>query len=194
MSDDEISVTQEQLLWCDRLWSSLKIGAKWILPVVGVYTKRSEDTLVLTELYFSTPVPDAFGSTAFDSHDWVVSVGTILNWRVIEEIELSRDWQGEVVEQWPRHMIGKVAVCSADCGTIIRAEPYKAGRHYVQLKKSESNYGNRTVCPSCGLAGFKEEWNDAWVIVDDSANQLRKELGITSLDEPELVGWKGEEE
>ena len=91
-------------------------------------------------------------------------------------------------------MIGKVAVCSADCGTIIRAEPYKAGRHYVQLKKSESNYGNRTVCPSCGLAGFKEEWNDAWVIVDDSANQLRKELGITSLDEPELVGSKGEEE
>lgn len=178
MSDDEISVTQEQLLWCDRLWSSLKIGAKWILPVVGVYTKRSEDTLVLTELYFSTPVPDAFGSTAFDSHDWVVSVGTILNWRVIEEIELSRDWQGEVVDQWPRHMIGKVAVCSADCGTIIRAEPYKAGRHYVQLKKAESNYGSRTVCPSCGLGGFKEEWNDAWVIVDDSANQLRKELGI----------------
>ena len=183
LNDEELSVTQEQLLWCERLWSSLKIGAKWILPIVGVYTKKSEATLALTELYFSTPVPDAFGSTAFDSHDWVVSVGTILNWRVIEEIELSRDWHGEVVDEWPRHMIGKVAVCSEDCGTIIRAEPYKAGRHYVQLKRADK--GKRTVCPSCARSGFKEEWNDAWVVVDDSANQLRRELGIQSNQEEE---------
>ena len=117
MTDEEVSITQEQILWCDRLWSSLKIGAKWILPVVGVYTKTSENTLSLTELYFSTPTPDAFGSTAFDSHDWVLTVGTILNWDITEDIELARDWHGEVIDEWPTHMIGQVDVCSARCGT-----------------------------------------------------------------------------
>jgi len=42
-----------------------------------------------------------------------------------------------------------------------------------------------TVCPSCSRAGFKEEWNDAWVIVDDSATQLRKKLGIDYVGEEE---------
>ena len=189
MSEEEAMISRDQLLWCERLWSSLKIGAKWILPVVGVYEKTSENSLALVELYFSTPTPDAFGSTAFDSHDWVLTVASILNWRVTEEIELARDWHGEVVEEWPRHMIGKVAVCSADCGTIIRAEPYQAGKHYVQLKKAR--HSRLTVCPSCSLSGFKEEWNDAWVIVDDSATQLRKKLGI---EQSELQGWEGEEE
>tara|TARA_R100000995_G_scaffold41700_1_gene19419 strand:+ start:3526 stop:4065 length:540 start_codon:yes stop_codon:yes gene_type:complete len=175
LTDEEVSISQEQILWCDRLWSSLKIGAKWILPVVGVYTKTSENALSLTELYFSTPTPDAFGSTAFDSHDWVLTVGTILNWDITEDIELARDWHGEVIDEWPTHMIGQVDVCSARCGTIIRAEPYRAGEHYVQLKKSD---GKGTMCPTCNKVGFDRVWTDAWVVVDDSATQMRRRLGI----------------
>lgn len=181
MSEEELPISPEQLIWCDRLWSSLKIGAKWILPMVGVYVKDSENGLTLTELYFSTPVPDAFGNTAFDSHDWVRLAGQLLNWQIEEDIELARDWSGEVVNEWPTSMLGQVAVCSCKCGTIIRAEPYQAGKYYTQLDSSEEGVS----CPTCQKAGFEKEWGGAWVVVDDSASKLRKKLGIPKEEEEE---------
>lgn len=63
MSEDA-EISNEQLAWCDRLWSSLRVGGKWQLPNVGIYIKTSDESLTLTELYFSRPTPDAFGNTA----------------------------------------------------------------------------------------------------------------------------------
>ena len=183
-SDDELPISREQLAWCDRLWTSLKQGARWILPQVGVYTKTSPSTLALTELYFSTPVPDAFGGTAFDSHDWVRLAGSILNWTIDEEIEIARDWNGDIVENWPKELIGQVAVCSYKCGTIVRAEPYQAGKYYTQLHvtfdigPSSLKGPMRVDCPTCGEDGFEDIWCEAWVVVDDSATKLRESLGI----------------
>mgnify|MGYP003122631751 FL=1 len=188
MSDDELPISPDQLIWCERLWSSLKVGASWILPMVGVYQKTSSNRLTLTELYFSTPVPDAFGNTAFDSHDWVRLAGSLLNWEIEEEIELARDWNGQVVKEWPKHMLGQVAVCDCKCGTIVRAEPYQSGKYFTQLEEAtvftsrmtdlENSQIAWVQCPTCGKPGFGEEWSGAWVVVDDSASRLRRSLGI----------------
>ena len=110
---EDVEITNEQLAWCDRLWTSLRIGGKWQLPNVGIYIKTGEDSLILTELYFSRPTPDAFGSNAFDTHDWVIQAGNILNWRIDSNIERAFDWSGEPVEEWAENRIGDVAVCDS---------------------------------------------------------------------------------
>ena len=165
MSEDA-EISNEQLAWCDRLWSSLRVGGKWQLPNVGIYIKTSDESLTLTELYFSRPTPDAFGNTAFDTHDWVIQAATILNWKVDTNIERSFDWSGEAVEEWPDDRIGDVAVCEANCGAIIRAEPFEPGKYYFKMENQS--------CPCCGKKGFSKDWVGHWVVIDDTATKLKR--------------------
>jgi RNA polymerase subunit RPABC4/transcription elongation factor Spt4 len=94
--------------------------------------------------------------------------GTLLNWRVEEEIELAYDWDGEQVDNWPEDRIGDVAICEAKCGAIIRAEPYQPGRYYTQM------VSNR--CPCCNEIGFSDDWLNHWVVIDDTATKLKRRM------------------
>ena len=163
---EDVEITNEQLAWCDRLWTSLRMGGKWQLPNVGIYIKTGEDSLILTELYFSRPTPDAFGSNAFDTHDWVIKAGNILNWRIDSNIESAFDWSGEPVEEWAENRIGDVAVCDSNCGAIIRAEPFEPGKYYFKMESEN--------CPCCGEKGFSKDWVGYWVIIDDTATRLKR--------------------
>ena len=189
----DFEVTQHQVDWCDRLWTSLKIGASWTLPTVGVYQKTGHYQLTLTELFFSSPTPDAFGNDAFDNHDWVIYVAGLLNWSVETEIERAFDWSGEEITMWDSDRIGDVAVCSKNCGAVIRIEPYEAGNHYTQITRADIKTGvdewdsivEQGSCPCCDLPAFGKEWVGCWVVVDDKAARLKILNQITKESEEE---------
>lgn len=161
-------VSNHQIEWCDRLWTSLKIDASWTLPSVGIYVKTGTYELTLNELFFSKPTPDAFGMNAFDTHDWVIYVAGLLNWNVKTEIVKAHDWDGNEVEMWDSSRVGEVDVCSKKCGAVIRIEPYVAGNHYTQID-------DKGVCPCCDQIGFESQWFNCWVVVDDRAARLKIE-------------------
>ena len=69
----------------------------------------------------------------------------------------------------PEEKIGKVAVCSNQCGAIIRVIPVSTGVTYVQISEDG-------VCPVCGIQdSIEEELRGIHCVVDDTSVFYRQE-------------------
>ena len=64
-----VTTTDNQLKFALRLWESLAIEGKWVLPNVGVYVRTGERTLALREMHTGTVVSE--DTNLFDHHDYI---------------------------------------------------------------------------------------------------------------------------
>ena len=160
--------TQKDIEWAYRLWGSLALGGTWTLPAVGVYVKTSPNTLALGIIHNSKPIDDQFGNSIFDRHDWIVGLGELVGWSVIEDVQEAYDEMDEQIII-PNEDIGNVALCEAKCGAIFRVEELRAGVQYVRISMEGQ-------CPVCGeIEAIDEELRGLHVVVDDSAYILKQE-------------------
>ncbi len=157
------SVNIDQARFAVRLWSSLKIGGTWTLPSVGVYKRVGEKTLVLTEIHAGEPLSNL---GLFEHHDFIVRFANEIGWAVYEEIERAYDKEHQELNI-PEDAIGRVTVCSADCGTVIRVEPVDVWKQYHKIEKGS--------CPHCGKKGLDKSWEGLHVVIDTTSVKLRKE-------------------
>ena len=153
----------DQARFAVRLWSSLKIGSgTWTLPSVGVYKRTGERTLVLTEIHAGEPLTNL---GLFEHHDFIVRFANTIGWVVYEEIERAYDKEHQELNI-PEDAIGRVTVCSADCGTVIRVEPVDVWKQYHKIEKG--------ICPHCGKKGLNKSWEGLHVVIDTTSVKLRK--------------------
>ena len=124
--------TQKDIEWAYRLWNGLAIGGTWTLPDVGVYVRVDQNVLALGIIHNSKPSDDAFGQSVFDRHDWIVALGELLQWNVIEQIQEAYDEDDQQIRINPDD-VGNVSLCQAKCGAILRVEELVAGVQYVRI-------------------------------------------------------------
>jgi len=163
MTPDMFSV--EQARFAVRLWKSMAIGSgTWTLPGVGKYRRTGDTTLTLIEIHAGNPVNAVLGNV-FDRHDFIVKFANQVGWIVYENVEKAYD--AEKVElNVPNEEIGRVAVCSADCGTVIRIEPVDVWKRFHKIEEG--------VCPVCLDDGFSDDWNGIHVVIDEKSVMLRR--------------------
>ncbi len=158
--------SKEDVDWAVNLWGSLKIEGTWTLPAVGVYRRTGANTMSLTHIHASRPNPDVFGQSLFDKHDWIVALGEVLGWTIIEEVEEAWDEDDERILV-PLNSIGDAGVCSNKCGAIFTVQPIKAGVPYYKIDQDGT-------CPICMKKDSVPNYlRDMHVVVDDSAYLLK---------------------
>lgn len=162
-----MAISDNQIRFALRLWESLAIGGKWILPNVGVYVKTGESTLTLTELHTNTVIES--DQNLFDSHDWIVGLANRVGWVVFDDIQLAHDVDGKP-RNIPENMIGSVAACGNGCGIVIRVEPPTPWVAFEVINDGE--------CPHCKERGFGVEWNGVHVVVDDRSVRTLAQMQI----------------
>jgi len=167
-----MAITDNQIRFALRLWESLAIGGKWVLPNVGVYIRTGDTTLTLTELHTNAVVEE--DRNLFDSHDWIVELANQIGWVIYDEIQIAHDVEGKP-RNIPMDMIGRVAACSNGCGIVIRVEPPTPWTAFEIIKEG--------ICPHCKQTGFDTEWNDIHVVVDDKSVKTLAQRGIHNEEE-----------
>ena len=158
-----VTTTDNQLKFALRLWESLAIDGKWVLPNVGVYVRTGERALALREMHTGAVLSE--DANLFDHHDYIAHLASQVGWVVHEDIRIAYDAQG-VERNIPADWIGKVDVCSNKCGAVIRVEPASPWEIYHEIKDG--------TCPVCKECGFDREWNNIHVVVDDRAVRLKQ--------------------
>lgn len=158
-------ITEDEVIWAFRLWTGLREGGKWVVPDLGIYTREGENTLVLTELFSATPTHEEGERSLFDTHDYLVLLGKEIGWEVIVSIEKAYNQEGDVL-MIPEDRYGQAAVCSNQCGAIIRIEPPEPAKVFIQITDNE--------CPCCGERGFDDDWEGLHVIVDDTGARIKQ--------------------
>ena len=159
--------TQRDIEWAYRLWNGLALGGTWTLPEVGVYVRTGDTQLTLGIMHSSKPVDDAFGSSIFDRHDWIVGLSELIGWNVKEDIHEAFDsYDDQIVVK--DGDIGNVALCDTGCGAIIRIVALEAGVQYIPISMEGQ-------CPLCGeLEAIPHEMRGKHVVVDDSAYLMKQ--------------------
>ena len=158
-------ITEDEVIWAFRLWNGLAEGGRWVVPDLGIYQRTGENTLTLTELYAATPEHIAGERSLFDTHDYLVLLGNEIGWTVDLGIEKSYNQEGEVLTI-TADRYGQAAVCSKQCGTIVRIEPPEPAKIFVQLTDRK--------CPTCGEVGFTKAWDGLHVFVDDTGARIKQ--------------------
>ena len=175
--------TQKDIEWAYRLWNGLAIGGTWTLPDVGVYVRVDQNVLALGIIHNSKPSDDAFGQSVFDRHDWIVALGELLQWNVIEQIQEAYDEDDQQIRINPDD-VGNVSLCQAKCGAILRVEELVAGVQYVRI----SDEGH---CPLCGeVEAIDEDMRGLHVVVDSTAYDIKQKLLEKSLMDDAIVASK----
>jgi len=158
---------QTDIQWAYRLWTSMTLGGNWTLPGVGVYVRTGPAELTLTTIYSAKPHTDAFGNSIFDKHDWIVGLGEIMGFTILENVEVAFDETDEIMNI-PKEKVGHVAICEARCGAIFKVNPLSAGVAYVKIDSERT-------CPVCGEQGAVEPaLEGVHCVVDDSSVILKK--------------------
>tara|TARA_R100001510_G_C7655044_1_gene213976 strand:+ start:2213 stop:2779 length:567 start_codon:yes stop_codon:yes gene_type:complete len=180
--------TQKDIEWAYRLWNGLAIGGTWTLPDVGVYVRVDQNVLALGIIHNSKPSDDAFGQSVFDRHDWIVGLGELLQWNVIEQIQEAYDEEQQQIRINPDD-VGNVSLCQARCGAILRVEELVAGVQYLRI----SDEGQ---CPLCGeIEAIDEDMRGLHVVIDSTAYDIKqKKLLEKSLMDDAIVASEPKEE
>jgi hypothetical protein len=162
-------ITEEDCIWAIQLWGGLAEGGRWIVPDLGVYERTGENQIVLVELYAALPTHKMTkeSRTLFDDHEYLVELGKHIGWEVGLAIEKAWNQEGEVLNI-PEDRYGEAAVCSKQCGTIVRIEPPEPGKIMIQITDRK--------CPTCGKQGFTKAWDNLHVVMDDRGARIKQIL------------------
>tara|TARA_R110002050_G_scaffold5844_25_gene25186 strand:- start:56 stop:559 length:504 start_codon:yes stop_codon:yes gene_type:complete len=158
-------ISEDEVIWAIRTFTSLRIGGRWHVNGVGVYERTGVDELTLVEIHQGKPkILDYNEMSLFESHDHLQLLAEELGWKMIQSVEKAWDYDGKLMNI-PDELIGRAAVCDADCGVIVRVEPAESGTVHALIEDG--------ICPYCNEKGFTKKWNDVWVVVDDTGARLK---------------------
>jgi len=169
-----MAINEDEIKFALRLWDSLIPNGEWLLPNVGKYIKTGTEELTLTEMHQATLQKAAIisnkasinGRSLFDHHDFICYLGKEVGWEIKTEIEKAYDYKGEEMNI-PLDRIGDVAVCSKNCGLVIRIEPATPWKIFQQIDE-------QGVCPFCNKVSFDKAWYNIHVVTDSTAIKMRK--------------------
>ena len=162
-----MAITEDEVVWAFRLWNGLAEGGRWVVPDLGIYERTGEATLSLKELYAARPdhIVNEDNRSLFDTHDYLVALGTEVGWEIVLDIGKAYNQEGDVLNI-PEDRYGQAAVCSKQCGAIVRIEPPEPAKIFVQI--------NKGLCPVCGEKGFTKSWEGLHVYLDDTGARIKQ--------------------